>query len=101
MRARTPVYLPHRFSRTQHFIEQTQNVRVHNTIIDIEAILLIHNHIGFAQDAQLLRDIRLGTAQHSLEMAHTRCTAPQFIQDEEPRRMGKQSKNRCALGILC
>jgi hypothetical protein len=96
----TSSYTPRGLRRPQDFIQQPRNARIHNPIVDVEAIFLVQHHIGLAQEAQLLRDVGLGTPQHNLQMAHARRAAPQFIQDVQPRRVGQQLKNRCALSIF-
>jgi len=48
---------------------------------------------GFAQQAQLLRDVDLGTFQDCLEMADAGRRTAQFVEDVEPAGMGKQLKS--------
>ena len=62
-------------------IEVTCSLGINEVVIDVEPILGIGNNPGLAQDAQLLRDVRLRLVLHRLQVADAFGVAPHVIED--------------------
>ena len=78
--------------RPQSDSKQLHDFWVIQSIVDKLTIFAIRDHTGIPQHPQLLGDVSLGTLQHCLKVAHTCLVPPQFIQDAQPRRVGKKMK---------
>lgn len=76
--------------RAQDLGEQSHDLWAGQAIVDEEAVLVTLDHPGLAQHPQLLGDVRLRTAQGSLQVTNAGLAPAQFIQNMQPAGMRKE-----------
>lgn len=81
--------------------DQFHHIWVGQAVIDDNAVFAVERQARLAQHHQMLRDVRLPSAQHSRQVAHAGLVVGEEFQDVQPRgvRDGFEQLSRSLIGV--